>query len=153
MKCAQCDSVGFHRNDQSICKKHYRIRYMIDSCRRDGKKRPSRNHLEKLWNSLKGFKCPSCKRKMIQKTTGNSSRSRVVTLQHDHSGEIRLICLQCNSRHKNYKRDLFYKINTDEKKCGKCQIVKKLTEFYNASGRYYGGKACTCKNCFKIYYS
>lgn len=76
---------------------------------------------------------------------------RVMTLQHDHSGAFRLICMSCNVRHKNIPDDGFYTIAGGEKHCPRCGEVKPVVEFAVDNSRPSGRKSY-CRDCCRNHY-
>ena len=102
--------------------------------------------LEAMFKTLvdSGMVCPACGRKMNwRKSEGVST---IVTLQHDRAGDLRLICLGCNSRHQHYPGDSFYDLPEGKKHCPSCGKIKPLAEFY-PHPTYFLGVRTACQMC------
>lgn len=145
-KCSRkgCDNVGEKVMDKHglfYCIKHCRITRMIRACYGSKKDVPSYKFLENLWDDLlkKNFKCPCCNKKMNQTTLDGHSRKDTVSLQHWRSGEISLICLECNTKHGGSKLgDDWANIPIDHRHCPDCEKIKHIDDFYK-----------NCRNCKK----
>lgn len=129
------DPIMFTKYDgRTFCGKHWRFCNMRRQARRSGKTVPPYGILHQL---LKGLMpkllCPVCKRTMGWKR--NEVGGRVLTLQHDRSGEFRLICLTCNIRHTGYRGDDFYTIGKTHKHCGGCNKMLPRSSFGPAGER------------------
>lgn len=147
MQCKWCGDVAYRKNSATwLCRKHFRfLRMRIDS-KRKNKKVPSYEWLEREWDFIKGL-CPICHSKMywLRKEGGN----KVVTIQHDRKGTIRLICLSCNVRHMHFKGDSFYTRNKNRKICAKCKKEKPFSDFYKLRiASNILGLNSQCKNCY-----
>lgn len=137
MKCRRCDARRFR---STLCRKHYRLAYMGYMSRHRGKRAPSIGALEKLVPNP--FDCPVCSRPMIwtcRKLTG-----RVVTIQHDASGRIRLICMSCNARHAGFVGDKLYRLRDGFKFCSQCKRSRPQSEFYKSARGYF---LSACRDC------
>lgn len=123
-QCKRCNEPVHY---SGLCQKHFRFSRMRHSSNYVGKKVPSESHLESLWVQSQG-RCPQCSRQLnwLRKDGG----STCISIQHDRSGEIRLLCLRCNSQHAANDGDSFYQIGSDNKKCRGCNHIKPRTEFY-----------------------
>ena len=110
--------------------KEYRLKQMRTHSKYYGKSSPSRDDL--LLLIPKDMKCPSCEVKMIWTAPKKVGLRRVISLQHDRSGKIRLICFSCNSRHSHLKcsESVFYSMGRDKKYCNGCQRVKSINDFW-----------------------
>ena len=140
--CSRCNEPRFKL---SWCLRHWRFNQMRQCAQHAGKIIPTVEHLERLANELSGMVCPACRLPMIWTGT---PKSRVVSLQHDQDGTLRLICQSCNCRHANIG-DAFYEIlGPDRKLCRRCSTVKPLSEFHKRTkGGSYGGVRDWCKTC------
>jgi hypothetical protein len=100
------------------------------NARAAGKYVPTRAELESLAKTLiaKGMKCAPCG--TIMQWKGSRSETHTVSLQHDRSGRIRLICRRCNSRHDDFPGDTFYKTPVGFAHCHRCKTTKPLADFY-----------------------
>lgn len=142
--CSKCSNPGFRfRGERWLCVTHNRFDTMRTCAKSKGKYVPTHGELERLAGRLiaNGMKCEACGCKMNWHS--EASRKKTVSLQHDASGAVRLICMSCNSRHGNLLGDSLYSLPKDHWRCPKCEIVKPLSEFYkNRVG------SC-CKMCRK----
>lgn len=146
-KCSQCSEPATKsRNQTYYCTIHYRIKQMRDDAKIDNKSVPSWEELLVLASRLvkEGMTCQVCGRQMNW-LRGEGIKT-VVTLQHDRSGDYRLICLSCNSRHQHCSGDSFYSIPEGQKSCTACKIVKPLAEFYRHKSNPCGVRS-ECKAC------
>jgi len=128
-----CSKIGCkkkavkHLNKNTYyCAKHYRFVTIKMGCAQRGSYNPSYEELEKLLSDLDGFKCPVCGRKMGW--FRSSSGGRTISIQHDHSGRIRLMCIWCNGRHRGIG-DVIYSLQKDESFCCRCRAIKRKSEF------------------------
>lgn len=119
--------------------------------RRDSKKRgvsvPSIETLAELYDAS-GMKCFKCERMMVVSSV--EDRCRVMTVQHDRSGAVRLLCKSCNTSHAFHDGDSFYEIPSGHVECSRCRTVKAAEEFYitrrtNRDNRVY--RDSRCKDC------
>ena len=149
-KCAECDLeavkwLGYYR----YCAVHYRKLRVRAAARQDGKTVPSVAVVDQLFADVlaNGMVCECCKRVMgwLRVDAGNCTAS----LQHDHGGGYRIICLACNKRHASYAGDSFYSLKPGHKQCHACKVVKPLSDFHNSS-RGWLGKTQRCRSCTKI---
>lgn len=128
-----------------LCKRHTRFSQMRSCARQHGKSVPSLAELEALADSLRGFRCPGCLRKMNWMAI--EGQATVVSLQHDRSGYIRLLCRSCNARHASLPGDSFYEIPTGHKFCPDCKRVLKHDSFHaDRSGRWKD-RSTYCREC------
>jgi hypothetical protein len=111
-----------------------------------GKKVPSRQELVDLFRKLiaDGMKC-WCGKIMVW--SGKRGQLNVVSLQHDRSGEIRLLCMECNQRHRAFPGDSFYKAPVGHKFCPQCLRVLPPEMFYRI--RRNGQLRSYCRECKK----
>lgn len=144
--CAWCDQPSHIRQGRILlCVKHYRFSGMRSRAKRDGKTVPTRDQLEAI--IPEPFNCPACRRPMQWlRTLGASSQ---VTLQHDRSGELKLICLACNTRHAQHPGDSFYDIPEGKKRCPNCDQVLPLAGFAVDRSRPMGRKSF-CRACSSV---
>lgn len=143
-KCAKCSELGFRfRGGRWLCLIHNRIDTMQNSARSKGKYVPSEAELLKLAARLvrRNMKCDVCEATMHWHTTG--SRNYTVSLQHDRSGKVRLICMGCNQRHDDLPGDSLYELPKDHWRCARCEKVKPLPAFYKDRA------GSCCKSCRK----
>ncbi len=143
---AECcpQSMGYR------CQKHHRFQQMRKRSRESGKAVPSMEQLEAMANELVDMKCPVCKRKMAW-LRPIDQRLTTVSIQHDHSGKLRLICLSCNARHKFFPDDSFYsEIGPDRMRCWMCREIKELQSFVRTGAVHaWRGRKSLCKLCSK----
>lgn len=144
-RCKRCNQPGYRekRGKYWLCKKHYRFMQMRSSAQVEGKRIPSHEALEKLWSDV-GMICPHCNRKM--NTLRIDGGSTVVTLQHDRSGQVRLLCMRCNVQHAVCPGDSFYTFDPNMKWCSKCDTTLPLSSFYE-DARTLNGRVSHCKRC------
>ena len=128
---------GQHR----LCDRHYRLSRIRTTSQRRGKRVPVMSWLES--NIPNPFVCPHCKRELVWNAKEN--RSRVLTIQHDHNGNIRFLCQGCNSRHWRISNDGFYRGRLDQKHCARCSKWKPLSAFHKGDG--YMGRSSMCRSC------
>lgn len=142
--CSQCSEPGFrYRGERWLCVIHNRIDTMRNSARASGQYVPTNEELACLVKDLisRGMQCESCTR--VMQWAGKNGEGTTVSIQHDRSGRIRLICMLCNVRHDDLPEDTFYELPPNSWRCVGCKTVKPLTEFYpNKVG-------CVCKPCRK----
>lgn len=114
------------------CPIKLRISRMIRGAKLGKKRIPTREELSALLLARQAddMKCPACGQTMNWGDTSN--RPATVSLQHDRSGTIRLICLRCNVRHQHYPADDFYTAPNDHKHCWGCGRTLALTEFWKS---------------------
>lgn len=117
---------------------------MVYSARSTERKAPSIAYLERL--IPKNMQCPVCGTKMnwLQK----DGAATVITLQHDNSGKIRLICHACNVRHGHVTAGeyVFYHTPNGWKWCPGCKRARPTKMFHNDSVNKSGRRAY-CKAC------
>lgn len=145
--CSKCDEQG-HRfqGERWLCVRHYRLGQMIYQAQRRGKYAPTPDELAALVREAEaaGMVCPHCKRQMnwAAKPRGYST---VVSLQHDRSGKLRLLCLGCNSRHQSFPGDTMYDYPPDWQFCPECQKAKPGDQFFRSQRT--GRRISYCKPC------
>ena len=119
MRCIWCEIEAFRKQGHIwLCKKHYRFQQMRVSAKHNGKPVPSYEWLEDTWNALQG-KCPICQREI--NWLSSDGTSTVITLQHDRCGNLRLLCLSCNTRHASFCGDSFYSADPTKRVCPRCR--------------------------------
>jgi hypothetical protein len=141
--CSKCDCPGFRwRGERWLCIFHHRFDTMITASRTCGKTVPTERQLWAMAVPIitNGMKCPSCD--VVMQWTGNR-QSHTISLQHDRSGALRLICMLCNQRHDDLPGDTFFELPKDHWRCPRCEQVLPLTAFYKDRA---GG---CCKVCRK----
>jgi hypothetical protein len=144
----KCGKPGFRfRGERWLCVQHNRMEMMITTSKERGLRVPTKQELEAMFFEVEsnGMKCPHCGIKM------NWSRSdgmmSVLSLQHDRSGDLRLICMGCNVRHAAVPGDRFFDIPLDHKHCPQCKTVKLIeSNFYRLSS---GNLSSWCRACRK----
>lgn len=144
--CAWCARPYYIRQGRiRLCAVHYRISSMRARAQRDGKKSPTVAQIEALVPSP--FVCVGCARPM--NWLHGDGRSTQVTLQHDRSGELRLICLACNTRHAQHPEDSYYTIQAGHKRCPDCEQHLPHAAFAKDRSRPIGLKSY-CRACSSI---
>ncbi len=127
---------------------HYRIFQMRKAAKKGGKTVPPQEVLEDMARVVvaNAMRCPACGRAM--NWLFKDGRSTVLTLQHDRSGEWKLICKGCNSRHHLLPGDMFYGLPGGHKRCPKCEKIKPHSEFctIKTTGEFASG----CRDCLKV---
>lgn len=145
-KCSQCDAPAtLFYNQTNLCSIHYRVQQMRVCAKRWGKAIPSKEHLVELVAQIVAadMRCQVCGCQMNWlKREGHKT---VVTLQHDRSGEFRLICFSCNVKHQFHDGDEFYAAPANSKRCPACKLTKDKGDFYLFAST--GKSASTCKLC------
>lgn len=141
--CAWCDAPSHIRQGRIfLCAIHYRISTMRACAKRNAKATPTRQQIEGMIPSP--FVCSCCKRPMTWlRETGTSQQA---TLQHDRSGEMRIICFACNTRHAQHPGDSFYAVPENHKSCPDCETVKPLEAFAVDRSRPIGRRSY-CRPC------
>jgi hypothetical protein len=144
-----CDLDAFKRRTNAVyCARHYRFAQMRSDSVKRGKAVPSFEQLEALAESASAsgqLTCPSCSRAMVWLST-MGDRSSVVSLQHDHSGEMRLICMSCNARHHYLPNDAWYAVPDGSKACSKCGAIKPFDSFQRDKSKVTG-RIAQCREC------
>lgn len=138
-KCSrrECKEPAFKTR---YCVKHYRFHNMKSRACTSRKRSPLMAELELLVPV--DMVCPPCGRKM--NWLYEDGRSTVITLQHDRSGEVRMICMACNVRHSRNPGDSFYKLRPDQWRCAVCKKIKDRSEFVRVGNRI--GACLPCHN-------
>lgn len=145
MSCDQM-AIVYHRVGNR-CGKHWRFNQMRACAKASGKYAPPIQQLESL--TPMPFMCPICKRELIWFMKDDPKhRGRVISLQHDRNGSIRLICHSCNSRHDDRPGDTFYAEGMSRRRCYSCKKTKSLDQFGPDKSRYQG-KKCICRKCWQ----
>ena len=99
--CAEILPIG---RKPVLCDRHRRFLQMRTQAGSDGKAVPSPEWFER--EAPPDMVCPPCGVQMVWHK--QTDPRRVLTLQHDRSGRMRLICMSCNVRHASYPGDYFY---------------------------------------------
>lgn len=89
------------------------------------------------------FRCAKCSMLMVWLRSDNTRR--VITIQHDRGGAIRFLCKSCNSSHKSFRGDDFYKVKNPKTFCKRCNTQKTKKDFYK--NQFFNW----CKSCRKEY--
>lgn len=110
---------------KGLCARHYRYERMRDGAHQTKQYKPSDAELDELLPP--NMKCRCCERTMNWFRKGGGSTT--VTLQHDRSGKVKLICFGCNVRHSTLPGDTYYKLPKGHWRCRICKNVKPLSEF------------------------
>lgn len=151
--CEQCQWCGegayIKQGHIWLCKKHYRFSQMRTNAKRHSKTVPSYLQLEKLY-WLSDMRCAGCGEQMVWLSKENSQR--VVSLQHDRSGEIRFLCRACNTRHASFKDDSFYTADPTKRKCPRCNKELPLERFSTDRSSRWKNKSVYCRRCSAAYY-
>jgi hypothetical protein len=130
-RCGATECLVHWKDGPPLCEKHNRFRQMRKLCQERGLDIPSWSALEALaMRDVADLRCPVC-RKLVRWRTGNgyrSPKSDIITLQHDRSGALRLICHTCNQHHYTYPNDDFYK-TPHLVCCSECRKPKNPCEF------------------------
>lgn len=146
--CARrgCNSLATIVSGQTpYCPKHRRMVQMKSDAKKRHKIVPSDEVLESLFTAIEDMCCPICGTKMTY-FRENGIGARVITLQHDDSGELRLICLACNVKHAQFGGDVWYFLEDGYYRCICCQEIKPFEDFYHRkdnSNQIY----TRCKEC------
>jgi len=139
--CSKCGDPGFRfRGERWLCSIHNRMDTMRTAARSAGKYVPTEDELTTLFRDLtaRGMKCETCG--VVMPLHGD--RRATVSLQHDRSGRLRLICMTCNSRHDDLPGDSFYDLPPDSWRCSRCEQVLPLARFYKGRA---GGCCIDCR--------
>jgi RNase P subunit RPR2 len=146
--CATCKAPAeASRGRARYCAKHFRFVAMRAFAKTRGKYQPTAAELEALIPP--GMVCVTCQRVMNWLHT--DGRSTQVTLQHDRSGAIRLICSACNTKHQAMPGDLIYALPASSKFCQKCETVLPLASFhFRKRGRSAGKPLSICISCERV---
>lgn len=106
-----------------------RFRCMQRRAEKSGKYVPTTAELGALFDQIEDMKCPSCLQTMTL-FGPSKSRGNRISLQHDHSGRIRLVCLSCNVGHgQSGAGDAYFDIPSGKKYCPNCRKIKDRTDF------------------------
>ena len=154
-----CDDDGINKTNGHgstwYCEKHYRFKRMRDVAQRRGKVVPSWEECETMLRPCLNEhgelgKCPSCGQQMRWRAGADRKRGPVLSLQHNHDGTMRFICLSCNAGHGVSKLGDLYLEPTPVgfKRCPDCDTVKPLGQFYKETNSRSGVR-CICQNCDK----
>ncbi len=120
---------------------------------------PTYEELHGLFAQIIDMVCPACSRTM-NLTDASGPRKLRMTLQHDHSGTLRMICFSCNAAHGQSKLgDAFFSIPAGSKYCARCETIKPVEDFWrlNSVRTSYHGRHAACKQCLShsqaVYYA
>ena len=103
---------------------------------------PSMDVLARLAEELVDMHCPVCNIQMAWKGVWGER----VTLQHDRSGEIRLLCMNCNARHQMYEGDTFYIYWPHYANCIRCRSLMPIDAFRRNASKN-NKKQSLCATC------
>jgi hypothetical protein len=147
--CAWCSDVAVRQSGRlMLCSRHFRFCRMRVDAKRRHLAVPTYGQLNALLSGLgPDMACPTCRCAMTW--TRAEGSSRVVTLQHDRSGDVRLMCMGCNIRHWRIPGDEFYEVPVGLRRCPRCAECKPLEAFIP---RKRGGIAHSCRDCSKAKY-
>ncbi len=109
-----------------LCLRHHRFKNMIAKATWNQKAVPTEECLERLFKK-QGMICPDCGCTMLW--SSKDQKDRVMSLQHYRSGEFGLVCVSCNSRHRDMPGDTYCDMPKDHKRCPDCKKVKPFTDF------------------------
>lgn len=145
--CQWCEEISVRKQGRIwLCKKHYRFQQMRVNAKRHNKEVPEYWELENMLSWTNGFICQPCKRQM--NWLSEEGQSTVVTLQHDRSGTMRLLCRACNTRHAYYPGDDYYDKPEGIKQCKSCNRLLPEMDFCVDNSRACKLKSC-CRECAK----
>ena len=144
--CERCGEPStLYRGNRRFCPRHHRFLQMQGKAHDRKLTIPSYEELEAMFEAT-GMECPVCHRRMNWFL--KDGIQTVMTLQHDRSGAMRLLCLSCNVRHRDYEGDSFYKVGPDQKRCSICEVVKTLADFGTYNRGTWANKRTVCRACF-----
>lgn len=124
--CSLCPNESvIKQGHQFLCVRHYRLRQMRHKAKYDGKSAPSMSELETMIPD--GMICPFCKKVMNWRRC--DGQATVITIQHDRSGLVRMLCQSCNTRHAFFPGDTFYDHDQSKRRCGCCKLALPLDRF------------------------
>ena len=120
-QCSKLSQIS-HGKGRQYCLKCYRFRRMKDGAKKGNKYQPSWEELEYLFHhTIKNMQCPTCEKKMIWHGS-LGTRKDVISLQHNKSGTLMLICCSCNSAHgHSHLNDRYFDIPNNCKYCAQCK--------------------------------
>lgn len=127
-----------------FCVRHYRFNKMRSGASDRRVYAPTFQELEAMVPD--DMTCPACRRVMNWRRRDGSST--VITLQHDRSGEMRMMCSRCNSQHAHHPEDQFYLVPAGHKRCPGCGAIKHYETHFHKSGTGQTGHVTVyCKSC------
>ncbi|MGR3218716.1 MAG: hypothetical protein ACUZ8H_02715 [Candidatus Anammoxibacter sp.] len=145
--CQWCNEGAVRKQGRIwLCPKHYRFQQMRVNAKRYWKEVPLYWELENMLSWTEGMVCQPCKRPM--NWLSEEGQSTVVTLQHDRSGTMRLICRACNSCHHHYEGDTFYDKPEGTKLCKSCNRILPELDFCKDNSKASKLKSY-CRECTK----
>lgn len=145
MQCKWCDDAAYIKQGHIwLCKKHYRFQQMRAKAKRANKTVPTYEELEVLWAYTNGS-CPICHRSM--NWMSKEGTATVASLQHDRSGNHRIICLSCNVRHASFKDDSFYDEDPNTRVCPRCKRRLTWASFTADNHGRWNNKNTYCRDC------
>ena len=143
-----CDKKGIHKRALRTiyCDKCYRFNCMLKIAKQYNKYVPSLTEIEVLFGKLHNMQCPICNKQMSWHSK-YGKMSNVISLQHNYSGNILLICQGCNSGHGNSMlKDEYFNLNNNERFCPDCRKILNKNSFYKSSRNEYAGICKVCDN-------
>jgi hypothetical protein len=129
--CFKCDRPAHRfRMRKWICTIHNRIDTMRNCARAKKKYVPTHEELWAMIQDLiaRDMKCEVCQ--TVMQWHGKRGSLTTVSLQHDRSGKLRLICMLCNQRHDDMPGDTFYDLPPGHWPCPKCKKVLPAADYY-----------------------
>lgn len=143
--CSRCAATAIRvQGRQWLCARHYRFGQMRATAKRRAKSVPTHSMLESL---ARNMTCIGCGREMVW--LGSIDQSRVVSLQHDRDGTLRLLCRGCNTRHATHPGDTFYTLPRGYLRCSDCASLLAESAFARDRSRPRGRRSY-CKKCANI---
>ena len=103
---------------------------------------PSIEQLEHMIEAS-GLICPTCGKTML---LDGEPRADLLTLQHDRSGSLNVLCFSCNRRHAEYPGDEFYRFYPNYAFCFRCKALLPVNAFHRNKS-LPSGRQSTCPAC------
>lgn len=142
--CSLCKIPAvIKQGHQWLCVRHYRFRQMRSCARRRGKTVPSCQELELM--VPKNMQCPGCSRTMVWRS--KEGPATVISLQHDRSGKMRMLCRSCNTRHAAFMGDSFYTHDQTKRVCPRCKQLLDWNHFSTDRTPRWKNKNTYCRQC------
>ena len=148
-KCLKCDQPAIVTSrGKFLCVRHHRFKAMIAKATWNRKTIPTEEYLERVF-AKQGMVCPDCDCTMLW--SSKSQMDRVMSLQHYRSGEFGLVCVSCNSRHRDMPEDTYCDMPKDHKRCPDCGQIKPFADF--GPDKFKTGRTrvrSRCKRCSSL---